>query len=167
LTSRIFPVGASTSKKNLRAKGGFQKIRSMGKHVVSLVQPCILPMLLCFYLAPTLERYRTIAVFPVAFAKSSGVLPMVFLALASALWETRNLATSMFPTSAEVYRRWGAIFEKEWIGHSNQVFQDNYLTIQDSDYEAAARWEISPQERSMGVNRHKTGKKRLENAFTG
>ena len=45
--------------------------------------------------------------------------------------------------SNEVYRRWGAYFEKEWIGHSNQVCQDSYLMIQDGDYEAASAWSVS------------------------
>ena len=46
--------------------------------------------------------------------------------------------------SNEVYRKWGAFFESEWIGHSRQVRDDHYLTITDDDYANASQWKISP-----------------------
>jgi len=42
--------------------------------------------------------------------------------------------------SNEVYNRWGAFKESQWIGHTGRVRQDHYLMIQDSDYEEAALW---------------------------
>ncbi|MCL2305413.1 MAG: site-specific integrase [Planctomycetaceae bacterium] len=47
--------------------------------------------------------------------------------------------------SNEVYNKWGAFKESQWIGHTGRVRQDHYLMIQDSDYEEAARWKIPPQ----------------------
>ena len=42
--------------------------------------------------------------------------------------------------SNEVYRRWGAFLESQWIGHSRQVREDHYLAITDEDYQKAADW---------------------------
>jgi integrase len=51
--------------------------------------------------------------------------------------------------SNEVYRRWGAFRESQWIGHSRRVREDHYLDITDSDFQEAANWS-SP---ATGVNR--------------
>jgi len=40
--------------------------------------------------------------------------------------------------SNEVYRRWGAFLESEWIGHSRAVRDDHYLMITDDDYFAVS-----------------------------
>ena len=40
--------------------------------------------------------------------------------------------------SNEVYRRWGAFKESQWIGHSRQVREDHYLSITDDDFREAA-----------------------------
>lgn len=40
--------------------------------------------------------------------------------------------------SNEVYRRWGAFKESEWIGHSRQVREDHYLAITDDDFQEAS-----------------------------
>ncbi len=48
--------------------------------------------------------------------------------------------------SNEVYNRWGAFKESQWIGHSKQVRADHYLMIQDVDYQEAAQWVIPPVE---------------------
>ena len=45
--------------------------------------------------------------------------------------------------SNEVYDRWGAFKESQWIGHSAKVRQDHYLMIQDGDYEVASAWLVS------------------------
>ena len=42
--------------------------------------------------------------------------------------------------SNEVYRRWGAFEESEWIGHSRRVREDHYLSITDDDFQEAAEW---------------------------
>ncbi len=47
--------------------------------------------------------------------------------------------------SNEVYNRWGAFKESQWIGHSGRVRADHYLMIQDADYQEAAKWEIPAQ----------------------
>ena len=44
--------------------------------------------------------------------------------------------------SNEIYNRFGAFKESQWIGHSTQVAKDHYLMIQDTDYLEAALWEI-------------------------
>jgi len=40
----------------------------------------------------------------------------------------------------EVYRRWGAILEKQWIGHDPSIFEDHYWMTIDTDYQEAAEW---------------------------
>ena len=42
--------------------------------------------------------------------------------------------------SNEVYRRWGAYLESQWIGHSGRVRADHYLSITDGDFHEAAEW---------------------------
>ena len=65
--------------------------------------------------------------------------------------------------SNEVYRRWGAYLESEWIGHSARTRQDHYLMVQDADYEAAActRFPATGKE----GKRPDAGKSRLEACF--
>jgi len=46
--------------------------------------------------------------------------------------------------SNEIYNKFGAFKESQWIGHSGRVRQDHYLMIQDSDYKEAAQWKIPP-----------------------
>jgi len=43
----------------------------------------------------------------------------------------------------EVYRRWGEILEKQWIGHDPRVFADHYWMAMDTDFSAAAGWSAS------------------------
>ena len=61
----------------------------------------------------------------------------------------RRAGLSLFPRpfdnmrmtrSNEVYRKWGAFKESEWIGHSCQVRKDHYLTMTDDDFREAAEW---------------------------
>jgi len=40
----------------------------------------------------------------------------------------------------EVYRKWGAILEKQWIGHDPSIFEDHYWMTIDTDYQEAAEW---------------------------
>ena len=42
--------------------------------------------------------------------------------------------------SNEVYRKWGAFKESEWIGHSGRVRADHYLSMTDDDFQEAAEW---------------------------
>ena len=51
--------------------------------------------------------------------------------------------------SNEIYNKYGAFKESQWIGHSAKVRQDHYLMIQDSDYTEAALWEITPKEKEI------------------
>ena len=37
--------------------------------------------------------------------------------------------------SNEVYRKWGAFLESQWIGHSRRVREDHYLSITDADFQ--------------------------------
>ena len=46
--------------------------------------------------------------------------------------------------SNEVYSRFGAHKESEWIGHSARVRKDHYGMITDDDFEQAAQWRIPP-----------------------
>jgi len=48
--------------------------------------------------------------------------------------------------SNEIYNRFGAFKESQWIGHSGRTRQDHYLMIQDSDIDEASQWKISPKE---------------------
>jgi len=48
--------------------------------------------------------------------------------------------------SNEVYRKWGAFRESEWIGHSRRVREDHYLTITDDDFQEAAEWAVPATE---------------------
>ena len=41
--------------------------------------------------------------------------------------------------SNEVYRRWGAFKESEWIGHSRRVREDHYLIMTEDDFREAAK----------------------------
>ena len=50
--------------------------------------------------------------------------------------------------SNEIYNRFGAFKESQWIGHSGRIRQDHYLMIQDTDYEEASQWNISLKEQS-------------------
>jgi len=49
--------------------------------------------------------------------------------------------------SNEIYNRWGAFKESQWIGHSSRVRADHYLMIQEADYEEAAQWKSQRQSR--------------------
>jgi len=42
--------------------------------------------------------------------------------------------------SNEIYRKFGAFKESQWIGHSGKVRADHYLSITDDDYQEAAEW---------------------------
>ncbi len=43
--------------------------------------------------------------------------------------------------SNEVYNRWGAFKESQWIGHSSRIRADHYLMLTDDDYLEASQWE--------------------------
>lgn len=45
--------------------------------------------------------------------------------------------------SNEVYNRWGAFKESQWIGHSSRGRADHYLMLTESDYLEASQW-VSP-----------------------
>jgi len=53
--------------------------------------------------------------------------------------------------SNEIYNRYGAFKESQWIGHSAKVRQDHYLMIQDSDYTEASQWEIQPPGKEISL----------------
>ena len=46
--------------------------------------------------------------------------------------------------SNEIYNRFGAFKESQWVGHSGKIRQNHYLMIQDRDYTEAALWKIPP-----------------------
>ena len=52
--------------------------------------------------------------------------------------------------SNEIYNRFGAFIESEWIGHSGRVRQDHYLMIQDSDIDEASQWQNLTQKANDG-----------------
>ena len=41
--------------------------------------------------------------------------------------------------SNEIYNRWGAFKESQWIGHTARVRQDHYLMITDDDFSEASK----------------------------
>ena len=49
--------------------------------------------------------------------------------------------------SNEVYRKWGAFLESQWIEHSRQIRDDHYLSITDEDFSAAAGWSVQMTEK--------------------
>ena len=51
---------------------------------------------------------------------------------------TRPFDNMRTTRSNEVYNRWGAFKESQWIGHSARVREDHYLMITDDDFSAAA-----------------------------
>ena len=42
--------------------------------------------------------------------------------------------------SNEIYSKWGAFKESQWIGHSSRVRADHYLMMTDEDFADAANW---------------------------
>ena len=52
--------------------------------------------------------------------------------------------------SNEIYNRFGAFKESQWIGHSGRVRQDHYLMIQDSDIDEASQWQNLTQKANDG-----------------
>ena len=42
----------------------------------------------------------------------------------------------------EVFRRWGAVLEKQWIGHDPRIFADHYWMAMDIDFQLAAGWSV-------------------------
>ena len=46
--------------------------------------------------------------------------------------------------SNEIYRKWGAFKESEWVGHSRRVREDHYLSMTDADFQEAAQWSATP-----------------------
>jgi integrase len=59
--------------------------------------------------------------------------------------------------SNEVYNRWGAFKESQWIGHSARVRQDHYLMLTDDDFSEASKVSMelpaaAPQRR-QGIRR--------------
>jgi hypothetical protein len=63
--------------------------------------------------------------------------------------------------SNEVYRKWGAFLESQWIGHSRQVREDHYLAITDDDFHNAAEWSTTGQ--SSGKSRYTEKCTEIEN----
>lgn len=54
--------------------------------------------------------------------------------------------------SNEVYNRWGAFKESQWIGHSSRVRADHYLMLTDADFNEASGWksvEVSTQKTAL------------------
>ena len=70
--------------------------------------------------------------------------------------------------SNEVYRKYGAFKESQWIGHGGRVREDHYLMLTDEDFQEASRWATvatesgSPQQ---GPNGQKSGKKTPDSGF--
>ncbi len=62
--------------------------------------------------------------------------------------------------SNEVYNRWGAFKESQWIGHSSRVRADHYLMLTDDDYLEASQWES----KTASSNRPKRQKAELFNS---
>ena len=67
----------------------------------------------------------------------------------------RRAGLEMFPRpfdnmrmtrSNEVYRKWGAFLESEWIGHSRRVREDHYLAVTDEDFQQASEWSSPAKE---------------------
>ena len=59
--------------------------------------------------------------------------------------------------SNEVYNRWGAFKESQWIGHSSRVRADHYLMITDDDFwEAAERTELAGHSETVASSRKKS-----------
>lgn len=65
--------------------------------------------------------------------------------------------------SNEVYNRFGAFKESQWIGHSSRVRTDHYLMITDADYQEASQWN-GPSKREEFPTRIPTSKARKATA---
>jgi integrase len=69
--------------------------------------------------------------------------------------------------SNEVYRKYGAFKESQWIGHSGRIRADHYLMLTDDDFQEASQWAV--QGKSVGsqreTNRQKSGKKTADTGF--
>jgi len=61
--------------------------------------------------------------------------------------------------SNEVYRKWGAFLESQWIGHSRRVREDHYLSITDADFQLASEWSTPFQEAKRRQGEEKCRKK--------
>jgi len=68
--------------------------------------------------------------------------------------------------SNEVYRKFGAFAESQWIGHSSRVRADHYLMLTDEDFKLAAQWKTPALESTGPVERteRKQGKSSLMTA---
>lgn len=63
--------------------------------------------------------------------------------------------------SNEVYNRWGAFKESQWIGHSSRVRADHYLMLTDADYLEASQWES----KAVSTSKPKPEQERVERFF--
>lgn len=78
----------------------------------------------------------------------------------------RRAGLEMFPSpfrnlrmtrSNEIYRKYGAYIESQWMGHSGRVRADHYLMLTDNDFLEASQWTV--QTDSAGSKRESSGKK--------
>ena len=67
--------------------------------------------------------------------------------------------------SNEVYRKFGAFAESEWIGHSSKVRADHYLMITDDDYCKATQWATPSEGRKHPHGETKCRKKTADSGF--
>ena len=44
--------------------------------------------------------------------------------------------------SNEIYRKYGAYIESQWMGHSGRVRADHYLMLTDDDFQEASQWAV-------------------------
>ena len=69
--------------------------------------------------------------------------------------------------SNEIYRKYGAFRESEWMGHSGRVRADHYLMLTDDDFQEASQWTVqSESDCSQREPRgQKSGKKTADSGF--
>ena len=74
----------------------------------------------------------------------------------------RNLRSTR---SNEIYRKFGAFKESQWIGHSSRVREDHYLTMTDDDFQEAAEWKVPPDKANRPKGKTDSGKKTNDSSF--
>ena len=65
----------------------------------------------------------------------------------------------------EVYRKWGAILEEQWIGHDPSMFKDHYWMTIDTDFQEAAEWTTPTTGAGRPKAEIKSGKKTADFGF--
>jgi len=69
--------------------------------------------------------------------------------------------------SNEIYRKYGAYIESQWMGHSGRVRADHYLMLTDDDFNEASRWTVqgASADSRQEPNIQKSGKKTTDSGF--